>query len=130
MAWHLLNLSRITTEEPAMRIVLLLSTLVTLAACGGGGQCTTDTAKGTSDVFLVHNAFSPDCIKVTQGGTLTFLNEDAVTHTVTADAGQAETFDSGNIDAGGSFQHQFNTAGTFGLHCSIHSMMTATVVVR
>jgi hypothetical protein len=59
-------------------------------------------------------------------------------HSVTADGGSAEQFDS---DAGKSpdqvghpvndgFAYQFNHAGTFAFHCKVHSFMHGTVTVN
>ncbi len=36
---------------------------------------------------------------------------------------------SGNIAPNGTYQHTFSAAGTYPYHCSIHSVMTGTVVV-
>ena len=36
---------------------------------------------------------------------------------------------SGDFGSGGTFQHRFNTAGTFAYHCIHHSPMTGSVVV-
>ena len=40
-----------------------------------------------------------------------------------------EPFDSGGIPPGGVFVHTFNTAGSFGYRCTIHSGMAGTVNV-
>jgi plastocyanin len=111
-----------------MRWMIALAVLG-LAACGGS-DCTPDNAAGTSSVALQGNAFSPSCLKVSHGNTLTFQNQDGVLHTVTTDAGQPEAFDSGDIQAGGQFQHAFQVVGTIKLHCNHHAGMTATVFVQ
>ncbi len=124
-----------------MRLALLAGTFVlVLGGCGssssgygmtgGGGGCTASTATATTSVSLSGMAFNPDCIKVATDATVTFTNHDGYAHTVTADAGQSETFDSGDLASGASYQHTFSTAGTFGLHCSIHAGMVMTVVVQ
>lgn len=114
-----------------MRGTMALAVLAALglSACGGS-DCTPDNAEGTSTIALQGNTFSPSCIKVSQGNTLTFRNQDAVVHTVTTDAGQPETFDSGDVASGTQFQHAFGVAGTVHLHCNHHPGMTATVYVR
>src|SRR5215813_5274985 len=40
-----------------------------------------------------------------------------------------EPFESGNLGSGAVFVHRFNTAGSFGYRCRIHSNMTGTVNV-
>jgi len=50
-------------------------------------------------------------------------------HTVTS---QFPSFDSGFVNAGGTFQHQYNTPGTFAYFCTPHRSlgMTGTVIVQ
>ncbi len=116
---------------------LLLVSSVLLGACGSSGSgsssgsCTLSSAQATSAVTMQNIAYNPKCIKVTPGTTVTFTNQDSVDHTVTTEAGQAESFDSGTLAPGSSYQHTFNTAGTINLYCKIHGQaaMSMTVVV-
>jgi plastocyanin len=41
----------------------------------------------------------------------------------------ARELDSGNLGLGGTYQHRFTAAGTYGYHCIHHSPMTGSVVV-
>jgi plastocyanin len=74
-------------------------------------------------------AFKPPSVHVAIGGTVTVANNDGMKHTWTADAGQADNWDSGDLTSGASFSHVFGAAGTFRYHCTIHGFMTGTVVV-
>ncbi len=87
----------------------------------------TPTMVQTTSVTIKDFEFTPASITVSVGATVTWTNDGPSTHTVTADDG---SFNSGNLDKGKTFSHTFNTAGTFGYHCSIHPFMTATVVVQ
>jgi len=78
-------------------------------------------------ITIQNDAFTPSIITVTVNTTIKWTNKDQVAHTVTSDTG---LFDSGDINNNGTYSHQFTTVGTFPYHCSIHSMMTATVVVQ
>jgi plastocyanin len=69
--------------------------------------------------------FNPDRITLMKGSTATWENKDGATHTVTS----AGNFDSGDITAGNSWTHTFNTVGTFEYSCKYHSSMKATVVI-
>ena len=71
-------------------------------------------------------AFDPDPISITVGDAVTWTNEDGFAHTVTADD---DSFDSGNLDSGATFEQTFDEAGDFTYHCNIHSQMTGTVSV-
>jgi len=72
-------------------------------------------------------AFDPMTITVNEGTSITWTNKDATAHTVTSDNG---LFNSGNIGSNGTYSYTFSTAGSYPYHCSIHPMMTATVVVK
>lgn len=83
---------------------------------------------GTGNSVSIKNfAFSVNSLTVSAGTKVTWTNNDATTHTVTADDG---SFDSGNIAPGGSFSKTFSTAGAYAYHCSIHSTMKAKVEVE
>jgi plastocyanin len=78
--------------------------------------------------------FSPDTVVVVIGvnNTVYWTNEDAGAHTVTSDT--AGLFDSGTsgplTTQGGTFQFTFTTPGTYTYHCSFHSWMQGTVIVK
>ena len=93
---------------------------------GNGGD---RRAAGTA-VAIVDFAFDPSTIEVGAGSTVTWTNEDGVTHTVTAGTpGSAEeTFDE-SLDGGASAEVTFDEAGTFPYFCAIHTDMTGEVVV-
>ncbi len=130
-----------------MRVKLMIvAAAVAAAGCGGGldygggggsggsvATCTESTATATTSVSLAGTSFVPSCIKVAAGSTITFTNADgAIVHTVTTDAGQPMTFDSGNVAGGQHFSQAFPAAETVNVHCNYHvSMgMRATVIVQ
>jgi plastocyanin len=78
-------------------------------------------------VSISNFAFSVGTLTVAKGTTVTWTNNDATAHTVTADDG---SFTSGSIAQGGTFTHAFSTAGTFAYHCNFHPMMKASVKVN
>jgi plastocyanin len=61
---------------------------------------------------------------------VTWRNSDNIAHTATSNSGDATTWDSGNIAAGGSFSFTFQNAGTFPYHCTIHPGMVGTLMVQ
>ncbi len=65
-------------------------------------------------------------LEVVAGTTVTWTNQEAVPHTVTAADGG---FDSGTLDEEGTFQHTFAETGTFDYVCAIHPSMQASVIV-
>jgi len=77
--------------------------------------------------------FVPDTLTVSKGTTVSWTNGDSTLHTVTSgspEAGNSGTeFDSSYLAAGKTFQHPFNTAGTFDYYCTLHPYMKGKVIV-
>ena len=65
-------------------------------------------------------------VEVAVGTTVTWTNQDGVSHTVTA--GDRST-DSGTFAQGQTYSLTFTQAGTFAYFCSVHPFMQAVVVV-
>ncbi len=62
-----------------------------------------------------------------KNSTVTFVNDDTVVHTVTADGG---AFDSGDMKPGGSWTYNFTTPGNYSYACKYHSWMKGTITVE
>jgi plastocyanin len=115
--------------------VTLLMGLI-LAACSSATSATQNpptsptvaAVSGTNaEVVIKGFAFAPNSITVKAGTTVTWTNEDSVTHTVTSDTG---LFDSGGLNKGGTFSYTFTTEGSYPYHCTPHaSSMAGTVIV-
>jgi len=88
---------------------------------------TAPVSTGSNSVSIIGIAFNPITINVTAGTTITWTNNDGVSHSVTSDT---PLFDSGTILPGGTYSHTFATAGTFAYHCKFHPGMMASVVVN
>ena len=105
------------------------------------GNTTTTGASGSGSVTIAAGSsvpsngkfYEPETLTVSKGTTVTWTNEDSTLHTVTSgspEAGNSGTeFDSSYLAAGKTFQHQFNTAGTFDYYCTLHPYMKGKVVV-
>ena len=130
--------------------VLMLVTLsVVAASCGGSGSATTTagpattespatTAGGTpsttvgggasgAQVVMKNFAFDPPTVTIKVGESVTWTNQDSVSHTVDADNGE---FTSNDLANGATFSFTFDKAGSYPYHCSIHPTMKGTVVVQ
>jgi amicyanin len=96
----------------------------------GSNSSSNADAVATDKVDIKGYAFSPAVIKVKVGTTVTWTNQDAVSHTVTGDdTSSAEKLSSSDIQKGGTYTHTFKTAGTYKYHCFPHPYMHGTVVV-
>ena len=86
-------------------------------------------AQSTVSVSIQNFAIGPPSITVVIGihSTVTWTNMDSTVHTVTADNG---AFGSNDLSNGQTFTFTFTSPGTYGYHCSIHTYMKGTVVVK
>ena len=108
-------------------------------SAGGGGGGTTQNKVGANDQLK----FDPPTITVAKGTTVTWSNTGQQVHTVTFDPSKAadkshvalpsgaQPFDLGNLNAGQTVSHMFDTPGTYKYICVPHEAtgMTGTVVV-
>lgn len=81
----------------------------------------------TRTVVLRGMNFLPATVTVNVGDTVIWKNEDVVPHTATA---RNKSFDSGNIDPGGSWSYVANKKGTFPYVCAYHPNSRGRLVVR
>jgi len=123
----------------SFRRVLIAAVLAgTAAACGSSSSTTPSTTTTTTGpavtvsiptgaAGLTTTAFGTNPLTVAVGTTVTWVNNDSIAHTSTANGGQ---FNTGTINPGGSAKFQFSTAGTFAYHCTIHPGMVGTITVQ
>src|SRR5215213_7626382 len=103
-----------------LRLAALSLVALVLFAPTAGAQGKTMT------VSIKNFAFDPSNTTVSPGTTLTWVNNDQVPHTATANDG---AFDSGTLQPGQSYSFAFDKPGTYAYHCNIHPYMTGTVTV-
>lgn len=115
---------------------VVVSAALTAAACGSSSPSspTSPTPSGSVTVSMPVGAsglgpagYAPNPVAITAGGSVTWVNNDSITHTATSDTGM---FDSGNIAPSGKFSFTFPNKGSFTYHCTIHPGMIATVNVQ
>ena len=93
----------------------------TTAASGGAAP-----AAGAGAVTIKDFAFDPGDLSVAKGTTVTWKNDDSATHRIKSGDG---SFDSKDLKNGDSFEHTFDTAGTFDYICGIHPSMKGKITV-
>ncbi len=118
--------------KPAVLFASVISVaIIVLFACSKSGSNSNNGGGNNNDggnsVSIANFAFSSSALTVTAGTTVTWTNNDATTHTVTADY---NSFTSGNVAPGATFTHVFSIKGTYTYHCTIHPSMTAKVTVN
>jgi len=72
--------------------------------------------------------YEPKVVTVMVGTKVTWTNNGAVVHTVSADDGK--TFESGNMAARATFSFTPTAPGTFPYHCKQHPWMKGTLIVQ
>ena len=123
-----------------IRVTSGLLLVMSLAACGGynspsapstgpttapAGSTTVNIPTGASSQTTA--AFGQNPLTIPVGTTISWLNDDGITHDTVADGGQ---WSSGNLGPGGRFNFTFASAGRFTYHCQIHPNMVGTIVVQ
>jgi plastocyanin len=80
-------------------------------------------------VSMRSDSFLPGSITVARGTTITWRNDDGITHTATSDS---PGWDTGDVPPGASKTTTFNTPGTFNYHCTYHRTMgmVGTITVQ
>jgi len=128
------------------KLVGFAAGLVVLAACGsstspagsgGGGGGSGGCTPTATQVCMVGLSFSPTSLTVSAGTTVTWNNGSPTTHSVTSATGSADVYDSPDLGAGATFQHTYNTAGTYHYYCRFHGIngnpptgMSGTITVN
>ena len=126
-------------------LALLIACLaLTIAACGGdddddagNGDAATPTTEQTDtgaapdggeavSISIIDNDYDPAETTVPAGTTVTWTNDGQAPHTVTAEG----SFDSGDIEPGGTFEETLDEPGTIDYVCTIHPGQAGTVIVE
>ncbi|MDD4969417.1 MAG: cupredoxin domain-containing protein [Paludibacter sp.] len=89
-------------------------------------SCKNEIAQAPNEVILSGLSFSPKTLTVDSGTTVIWLNNEAITHTVTSDSA---LFESSNLGKGDKYSHTFNIGGTYAYHCKYHPNMTGNIIV-
>ena len=105
-------------------IIALLMFVPTAAAQDAGVELV--PIQNVWSVNIGDNFFDPPDVAVEPGSTITWTNNGAVPHTVTADDG---SFDSERLNPGDSYTVAFGGQGTVRYHCEIHPEMRGSVTV-
>jgi plastocyanin len=102
-----------------------------------GQPCPPDVVGGMAMVTIGDNFFAPRTLPITVGTTVRWAYTGTSAHTTTSNPGpsnctpaSSEMWDSGVLNGGQTFDHTFNTAGSFPYHCEVHGCtMSGTIVV-
>lgn len=117
----------------AMVLVFLMVAVVVVVGCSGSstGSGATTTAvssgEGANVVKMVDMSYEPQTLTVKAGDTVTWVNEDSVSHNAVADD---ESWATDMFGEGGSDSVAFDMPGTYPYVCTAHAAMVGTIVVE
>jgi len=93
--------------------------VVAVAAQAFGGR--------SVDVGIKEFKFAPVALEVPRGTTVTWVNHDEETHTITSTTGAFASPGLGNDE---TFTQTFSRPGSYEYFCALHPKMRATVIVK
>lgn len=103
------------------------------AGPAGAGNLARNSPGSPNRICLVgRDEYAPDEVSVRPGHTVTWVNEDVDSHTITSgtpESGPDGMFDSGLIGTGSSFSHRFQRRGRYRYFCMVHPWQDGTVTV-
>lgn len=90
---------------------------------------------GSSAVKPDNKYYDPSPANVAVGTNVTWTNNDATLHTVYSGSPEdtensGKLFQSDFMTKGKTFEHTFDTAGTFDYYCTLHPFMIGQIVVK
>ena len=107
-------------------VVAVIAVVVTNFVSDDQQGTASGSAAAPDTVVIKDFSFSPKPITVKTGSTITVINDDNTTHTLTADNG---AFNTGDLGGGRRGSVTVDRAGTYPYHCTIHTFMTGTARV-
>ena len=115
-------------ERLLLLVVLSVIALLMFGPAAGAQDAGVQTVPvwNVWSVNVGDNFFDPPDAAIEPGSTITWTNNGALPHTVTADDG---SFDSGVLNPGDSYTVAFDGRGTVTYFCAIHPEMRGSVTV-
>jgi plastocyanin len=83
-----------------------------------------DETSATITIGTVSNGFVPPTLTVKKGTTVTWTSNDSSQHSVVGGWGSSSM-----LGYQGTYQHKFDSVGSFDYHCGIHTVMQGTINV-
>ena len=125
----------------AMMVIVAAAALIALSGCGSSGTggygasssppsaASSGAPQSQSLTITIKDFGYQGPVSVSPGAKITVKNEDTQAHTVTSDDGKA--FDAAVDGGGGTAQFTApTTPGSYPYHCTYHSNMHGTLVVK
>jgi plastocyanin len=121
-----MNLSKSIYKTVALLSGITLLNLSSIASAGVTPAANTTGSKRT--IEIKDFAFNPQTITVKSGEQITWVNRDDEPHTIVSVEKQFKK--SSALDTDQEFTVTVGAPGTYSYFCSVHPMMTGTIVVE
>jgi plastocyanin len=93
-------------------------------------NCNSDddpVVRGDNEVWMQNNTFAPGNLTISAGTTVIWTNRDNMAHNVISNDG---LWNSGTINAGGTFSFTFEDEQTYAYVCTLHPGMNGQIIVQ
>lgn len=80
---------------------------------------------GNANMDISGFEFNPAIIKIKEGATITWINKDAIPHTVTS-----KIFDSGKMEKNKEWSKKFDQEGEYDYYCDFHPTMKGKIIIE
>ena len=120
------TVSPATTTTATTATTTAAGSATTVAGGDPGTTIAEAASTGGEAVAIAGFKFDAPELTVAAGTTVTWTNDDSAEHSVVA---EDTSFISDNLAKGATFDHTFDTPGTFPYICGIHSRMKGTITV-
>ena len=120
-------------NKAVLLVVLAVGVLSTIAPSAFAAEVIVPVGSSVPGCEDTNECWLPAEISVGVGETVTWNNVDTAAHTVTSGSavdGPDGVFDSSLFMAGKTFEHTFDTAGTYPYFCMVHPWMNGVVIVQ
>lgn len=109
------------------RLMFTVIVALSLMSLGCGKDKSLERAyEGNLTVTMKGSVFTPENGTVIQGGTVTWINDDSIFHTITSHDG---SFNSGEMAPGAKFSHVFIEPGNNNYVCLHHAGINSVLVL-
>ena len=109
------------------RAARLATAVVGVALLAGTGATAAGKSMAGTGIEITHHKYSPVMLTVAAGTTVTWTNHDGDVHTVVS---TDQAFRSPGLETDEAYSYTFTKSGTYSYFCTLHPLMTATVVVK
>lgn len=117
--------SAATTSPAAAASTVAAAATSAPADTGAPADTVATSTPAAGGAALTIKGFAFSALTAPAGQAITVTNEDTAAHTVTADDGSFSV----DVPAGGTATLTVATAGTYAIHCKIHSSMKGSITI-